>query len=160
MALGLGRGRSSQGRDGANAPSTEEPEHYVSYRELVLDNREQVIADDDSIVGRERICTVFDEAGNTSMVNEPVLLGSVASAGSANASTRFFNCFEGGACGAPQAPPLPGNCVEGEGMVVPSTRNTVNHVGLLSEAELHLVSEWLDIGAQYFNNPFDDRLAE
>ncbi len=31
---------------------------------------------------------------------------------------------------------------------------------LLSETELHLLSEWLDIGAQYFNNPFDDRLVE
>jgi Hydrazine synthase alpha subunit middle domain len=30
---------------------------------------------------------------------------------------------------------------------------TVNHVGLLTDAELKLISEWLDIGAQYFNNP-------
>jgi hypothetical protein len=29
------------------------------------------------------------------------------------------------------------------------------HAGWLSPAELRLVSEWLDIGAQYFNNPFD-----
>jgi hypothetical protein len=29
------------------------------------------------------------------------------------------------------------------------------HAGRLSPAELRLVSEWLDIGAQYFNNPFD-----
>ena len=26
---------------------------------------------------------------------------------------------------------------------------------MLSEAELRLLSEWLDIGAQYYNNPFD-----
>ena len=32
---------------------------------------------------------------------------------------------------------------------------TVNHAGLLSKAELRLISEWLDLGAQYFNNPFD-----
>jgi hypothetical protein len=30
-----------------------------------------------------------------------------------------------------------------------------NHAGYLSPAELRLLSEWLDIGAQYFNNPFD-----
>jgi hypothetical protein len=30
-----------------------------------------------------------------------------------------------------------------------------NHAGWLSPAELRLVSEWLDIGAQFFNNPFD-----
>lgn len=29
------------------------------------------------------------------------------------------------------------------------------HAGYLSAAELRLVSEWLDIGAQYFNNPWD-----
>jgi hypothetical protein len=29
------------------------------------------------------------------------------------------------------------------------------HAGYLSPAELRLVSEWLDIGAQYFNNPWD-----
>lgn len=29
------------------------------------------------------------------------------------------------------------------------------HAGLLSPAELRLLSEWVDIGAQYFNNPFN-----
>lgn len=29
------------------------------------------------------------------------------------------------------------------------------HAGWMSPAELRLLSEWLDIGAQYFNNPFD-----
>ena len=29
------------------------------------------------------------------------------------------------------------------------------HAGWLSEAELRLIAEWLDIGGQYFNNPFD-----
>jgi hypothetical protein len=32
---------------------------------------------------------------------------------------------------------------------------TVEHMGLLSPAELRLLYEWLDIGAQYFNNTFD-----
>lgn len=32
---------------------------------------------------------------------------------------------------------------------------TVNHAGFMSAAELRLVAEWLDIGAQYVNNPFD-----
>jgi hypothetical protein len=31
----------------------------------------------------------------------------------------------------------------------------VNHVGFLNAAELRLISEWLDIGAQFYNNPFD-----
>jgi len=28
------------------------------------------------------------------------------------------------------------------------------HAGLLMSSELKLVSEWLDLGAQYFNDPF------
>jgi hypothetical protein len=30
-----------------------------------------------------------------------------------------------------------------------------NHAGYLSSHELRLIAEWLDIGAQYYNNPFD-----
>lgn len=48
-------------------------------------------------------------------------------AGSARASTRFFSRFVSGA----------------------------SHAGYLTPAELRLISEWVDIGAQYFNNPFD-----
>ncbi|HTY48629.1 MAG TPA: hypothetical protein VMB48_02930 [Steroidobacteraceae bacterium] len=51
----------------------------------------------------------------------------VLTAGSAIASTAFFNVF------------APGG----------------SHAGYLSPAELRLLSEWVDIGAQYFNNPFD-----
>jgi hypothetical protein len=30
-----------------------------------------------------------------------------------------------------------------------------SHAGYMTPAELRLISEWLDLGAQYFNNPFD-----
>jgi Hydrazine synthase alpha subunit middle domain len=36
-----------------------------------------------------------------------------------------------------------------------ATGSGSTHAGYLSPAELRLLSEWLDIGAQYFNNPFD-----
>jgi hypothetical protein len=36
-----------------------------------------------------------------------------------------------------------------------ATGSGSTHAGWLSPAELRLLSEWLDIGAQYFNNPFD-----
>jgi hypothetical protein len=32
--------------------------------------------------------------------------------------------------------------------------NTAPHTGMLTTAELRLLSEWLDIGAQYYNDPF------
>jgi Hydrazine synthase alpha subunit middle domain len=34
------------------------------------------------------------------------------------------------------------------------------HAGILSPDELRLISEWLDIGAQYFNNPFDPNVPK
>ena len=48
-------------------------------------------------------------------------------AAGALASSTFFNRFDAGA----------------------------SHDGYLSGAELRLLAEWLDIGAQYYNNPFD-----
>ena len=35
-----------------------------------------------------------------------------------------------------------------------ATTGTVNHSGFMTPAELRLLSEWVDIGAQYYNNPF------
>ena len=35
-----------------------------------------------------------------------------------------------------------------------SVMNNPTHAGMLSPAELRLLSEWLDIGAQYYNDPF------
>jgi len=57
----------------------------------------------------------------------PVALAPPMVAGSANGSVKFFGEFVTGA----------------------------SHAGYLSASELRLISEWLDIGAQYFNNPFD-----
>jgi len=36
----------------------------------------------------------------------------------------------------------------------------VNHAGMLTDSELKLISEWLDIGAQYFNNPVHPNVPE
>lgn len=56
----------------------------------------------------------------------PVPVAPSMSAGSARGSTRFFSRFGAGS----------------------------SHAGDLSPAELRLLAEWLDLGAQYFNNPF------
>ena len=36
-----------------------------------------------------------------------------------------------------------------------ATGSGSTHAGWMTPAELRLLSEWLDIGAQYFNNPWD-----
>jgi hypothetical protein len=56
----------------------------------------------------------------------PVSLNGPMTAGSANASSAFFSEFDAGG----------------------------THLGYLSPAELRLIAEWLDIGAQYYNDPF------
>jgi hypothetical protein len=75
---------------------------------------------------------IVDPTDPTKTITQSV--GPYMTAGSANAgfSFSFFACFAtGSGCSNPA------------------------HTGWLNIAELRLVSEWLDIGAQYFNNPFD-----
>ena len=91
------------------------------------------------------------------------------SGASFGASRFFFNCltqdnlanesndlicrsFVGDAIPAEFVAP-PNECIDiGTSL---SNEAVVNHNGLLSPDELRLVAEWLDIGAQYYNNPFD-----
>ncbi len=75
--------------------------------------------------------TTIDPATGQPTSN-PVGVAASLVAGNARGSTRFFDRF---------AP-------------------TADHAGFLSPAELRLVSEWVDIGAQYFNNPFDPGAAQ
>ncbi len=57
----------------------------------------------------------------------PVPVAPSMRAGSANASNAFFSRFDAGG----------------------------THAGYLSPAEMKLIAEWLDGGAQYYNNPFE-----
>ncbi|QFU77222.1 hypothetical protein EY643_17020 [Halioglobus maricola] len=145
--------------DLSSLPSDVDPDHYRSYRELLNGDNEQWLDGTGVVADRLRECTTLDDDGNTLVTTTGIAVAAVARAGAANGSDPFFACFEGGSCGPDDAPPLPDNCIE-DGEPVPATRNTINHTGTLSEAELNLISEWLDIGAQYFNNPFDARLQD
>ena len=53
-------------------------------------------------------------------------------------------------------PPLPASMAVGNarGSRFFTVMNNATHQGMLSTAELRLLSEWLDIGAQYYNDPF------
>ncbi len=61
----------------------------------------------------------------------PVSLAPPMTAGNAWVSTAFFRMFDGS-----------------------FSDPVLNHTGFLSPAELRLIAEWLDIGAQYYNDPF------
>jgi hypothetical protein len=92
--------------------------------------RELLIADDaEEVVGGTLQDIVIDigpdENGDPILVTVPV--ASSMSVAGANASGTFFSRFDAGG----------------------------THEGYLTPAELRLIAEWLDIGAQYFNDPFD-----
>jgi hypothetical protein len=76
--------------------------------------------------------------GAPTQIMVPVSLAPPMTAGSANASEAgFFSVFDG----TYKNPSV-------------GTPGYVDHTNFLTPAELRLISEWLDIGAQYYNNPF------
>jgi hypothetical protein len=124
-----------------NLPSGQQAEHLVSYRELLFTDVEQELVDGallDKLVqatdGAGNLLFETDDMGNLVldadgnplpiMVTIPV--PPVMSVNGAQASARFFAPFANGG----------------------------SHFNYLQPAELRLISEWLDIGAQYYNNPF------
>lgn len=125
--------------DGA---SSDQPAHFKSYRELLFNDNEQEIimgALQDRLVqatdGNGNLLFEVDVDGNLVLdgVGDPIpVLVTVnvnpsMSVTGALASPDFIDLFDAGG----------------------------SHEGRLDAIELKLISEWLDIGAQYFNNPFD-----
>ncbi len=122
-------------------PSNENADILTSYRELFFGDVQQEVVEGALV---DLLRQVFDEngdpvfevdedgeiildaEGNPIPVFEPVTIASSMRVNGAVASNRFF---------APFAP-------------------SGSHNGWLSDAELKLISEWLDIGGQYYNNPF------
>nr|WP_136250732.1 PD40 domain-containing protein [Ningiella ruwaisensis] len=122
-------------------PSTDDPDVLTSYRELMFnDNAQEIVdgalldrlepvldANGDPVFARdEEGELILDAQGNPIPLTQTVNVQSSMSVVGALASNRFFAPFEGG-----------------------------SHQGMLSEAELRLIAEWLDVGGQYYNNPFD-----
>lgn len=127
--------------DLTNGASSDQPAHFKAYRELLFaDNQQQLsggVLQDVQIQATDSNGNPLfetDENGQVVVDNNgqriPLLVNiSVAPSMTANgaaASSRFFDKFSTGA----------------------------THAGWLDPAELRLLAEWLDIGAQYYNNPF------
>lgn len=75
---------------------------------------------------------LLDSGGNLIPLTNAVPVAATMSRAGARASATFFNKFTTG-----------------------NSSDTVSHVGLLNKSELKLLSEWLDLGGQYYSNPFD-----
>jgi hypothetical protein len=90
------------------------------------------------VTSYESLLFPHDEQALNMGVLQPVLIGGAAvtlpppmTAGSAIGSTAFLQMFDG------------------------SFHDPVlDHTGFLTPAELRLISEWLDIGGQFYNDPF------
>jgi hypothetical protein len=121
--------------DLTDGPSNDEPLQENAFRELLFNDNEQEV---NMGVLQDRLVPVpvIDPVTGMQAIDPvtglpvttlvPVTVSPSLAAGSARGS-RFFSKF------------APGG----------------THAGRLTPAELRLISEWVDIGAQYFNNPFD-----
>ena len=107
-------------------PSDEEQLQLRSYRELFFSDNEQELVG--GALQDRQVPGPLDQNGNPTTMT--VAVGPYLTPGTARGglSGRFLGRF------------APGGG---------------SHAGWMSPAELRLLSEWLDIGAQYFNNPFD-----
>ena len=106
--------------------SADEPDQLNAYRELLFADNQQVL---NGALQDVQVQIGVDAMGNP--IFAPVSLDPPMSSAGAHVS-RFFSCFDVGGTGCAAAP----------------------HVGYLTPDELKLISEWLDIGAQYYNDPF------
>ena len=93
--------------------------------------RELLFADNEQELNMGALQNVLVQVGTDPDTGDPILatvtVDPSMSAAGANASTRFFDLFDAGQ----------------------------SHAGYLTRAERRLIAEWLDVGAQYYNNPFD-----
>ncbi len=131
--------------DLSDGQSDIDADHYKSYRELLSADNRQILDANGQLIDELVQATdangnplfqtdangnlILDANGQPIPILVPVTTGAPMSIAGANApgSQPFFSRFATGA----------------------------THDGRLTSAELRLVSEWIDIGGQYYNNPFD-----
>ncbi len=124
-----------------SAPSDQNAAHITTYRELFFNDNAQIVID--GVLQDQRVQEtdangrpLFETDENGDLIrdanNNAIPITTTVRAPrpvmSVNGARSFFERFD-----APD----------------------INHSNLLTPAERRLISEWLDIGGQYYNNPFD-----
>ena len=107
-------------------PSVDQPDHQNAYRELLVTDNLQILDAGGMVVDATQ---VIGQDANGDDILAFIPTPPPASVGSATASSDFFDRF--------------------------NDQNDLIHFNILSKAEQRLIAEWLDVGAQYYNNPFD-----
>lgn len=148
--------------DLTDGPSDQEPDHLKSYRELLFGDNEQELDENGILVDRqvgtgqflqevdENGDPVVDEDGNPVFVQEVDDEGNPLFDGDGNPIfVEILTTVPVEATsmnpGAQNSPRFLSRFATGG-----------THAGYLSPAELKLIREWLDIGAQNYNNPFEE----
>jgi hypothetical protein len=111
--------------DLTNGASDDEPDQFKAYRELLFTDNAQELQG--GALVDQQVQVGIDPVTGLPQFNTVTVSASM-SAGGARAS-RFFQKFD-------------------------AAGGTVDHRGFLTPPELKLLAEWLDIGAQYYNDPF------
>jgi hypothetical protein len=112
--------------DLSDGDSQTQPLHKAAYRELLFASDELELVGG-AVVPRVVTTTTIDPVTGLPVTTQTTPQVSPSLAATSARGSRFFSRFAAGG----------------------------SHAGYLTPAELRLISEWVDIGAQYFNNPFD-----
>jgi hypothetical protein len=112
-----------------DGPSPQIAEQFHAYRELLAGDNLQVVMNGALVDAQQQ--TGVDPIDG-SPIFDVIPIGSPANSAGARLSGDFFGRFEDSA-----------------------NNVTVDHYNFLNSAERRLIAEWLDVGAQYYNNPFD-----
>jgi hypothetical protein len=106
--------------------SPDEADHFHAYRELLVTDNLQILDAGGMLIDATQ---VIGQDVNGDDILAFIPYGSPASIGGARVSGDFFDRF--------------------------NDPNDLVHFNIVSKAEQRLIAEWLDVGAQYYNNPFD-----
>lgn len=143
--------------DLGDGDSDQEPERFTSYRELFFVDQQQELDAGGQLVNIQiaQLVPIVDGNGdpvldlngdptfNTIFIDDP------------NARTRT-SMSANGARASHFIEKMTETELNASRSLLPATDSAyVDHSSFLTAHELRLIAEWLDIGAQYFNNPFD-----
>ena len=129
--------------------SSDEPDHYVSYRELFFTDQDQednggtlqdIMITRNIIIDGQTIDLDNDGNPDQETVPDPAFRRNPTMSTSSARNSVFMEL-------------MTKLDLNNDGDLPTDTQN---HNTMLTASELKLLSEWLDIGGQYFNNPFDD----
>ena len=136
-----------------------------SYLELFIADQGQELDEDGNIINRQIEVPVLDENGDplfetdgdgnqildpvtglpipiTEFIDDPAFRFNATMSGNGARASYFLQ-------------KMSDSTATRNGSAAPGDADYVDHSAFMSKDELRLVSEWLDIGAQYFNDPFD-----